>query len=150
MPRKHRVSLDPAQRSRLERLVRWGTSPARELLHARVLLRRADEGEADAEVAESVEVSVRTVGRVRKRFATAGVGAAPGRWPRPPRSARRKLDGEAGGHLVALICTGPPGGAGRADGGQAGARAGGGRVGGRPQPAEGRHRLAVHHRRRPY
>ena len=113
MPKKHDVSLDPAVRSELERLVRSGTSPARRLLHARVLL-RVDEGETDAEVAESVEVSVRTVERVRRLFAAGGgLAAALDRRPQPPRPGRRRLDGEAEAHLVALACSGPPEGRGR-------------------------------------
>lgn len=111
MPRKHEVSLDGRQRAELLRLVGSGSSPARKLLHARVLL-RADEGESDQEVAESVEVSVRTVERVRRLFATAGLGAALGRRPQPPRPAKRKLDGEAEAHLVALACSDPPDGRG--------------------------------------
>ncbi len=47
MPKKYEVSLAAGERAELERLVRSGTSPARKLLHARVLL-RADEGETDA------------------------------------------------------------------------------------------------------
>ncbi len=111
MGKKYEVSLESAQRSELERLVRSGTSPARRLLHARVLL-RADDGETDQEVAESVEVSVRTVERVRRLFAGGGLGAALDRGPQPPRPQKRKLDGDAEAHLLALACSSPPDGRG--------------------------------------
>ena len=60
-------------------------APARTQTHARILLTR-DAGTAgprwsDARVAEAVEVSARTVARVRARFAARGVAAAP-LWPR--------------------------------------------------------------------
>jgi DNA-directed RNA polymerase specialized sigma24 family protein len=75
MAKKYTVSLDEPQRWRLQRVVSSGASPAREQAHARVLL-KADEGLTDEEVAEAVEVSVRTVERVRRTFATGGVEAA--------------------------------------------------------------------------
>ena len=112
MPKKYEVSLDDDQRAELERVVRSGRWPARKVLHARVLL-RADEGLTDPEVAEAVEVSQRTVERVRRRFAEGGLAAALDRRPQPPRPAKRALDGEAEAHLVALACSTPPDGRGR-------------------------------------
>ena len=109
MPKKYVVSMDAGQRAELERLVRSGTSPARRLIHARVLL-KADAGDVDAEIAESLEVSVRTVERVRRRFSGEGVAAALDRRPQPPRPAKRKLDGDGEAHLVAPACSAPPDG----------------------------------------
>src|SRR5215204_6500062 len=111
MPKKYDVSLGDGQRAELERLVRSGASPARKLLHARVLM-RLDEGETDREVAESVEVSARTVERVRRVFAEGGLGAALDRRPQPPRPAGRLLDGDAEAKLVMLACSTPPAGRG--------------------------------------
>jgi transposase len=109
MPKKYVVSMDAGQRAELEQLVRCGTSPARRLIHARVLL-KADAGDVDEEIAESLDVSVRTVERVRRRFSGEGVAAALDRRPQPPRPARRKLDGDGEAHLVALACSAPPDG----------------------------------------
>ena len=109
MAKKYTVCLDEAQRARLRRAVSMGKGPAREQSHARVLL-KADEGLTDEEVSEAVEVSVRTVERVRRLFATAGVEAALKRRPQPPRPAKRKLDGEAEARLVTLACSKSPGG----------------------------------------
>jgi transposase len=60
-----------------------------------------------------VEVSARTVERVRRRFAEGGLAAALDRRPQPPRPAKRKLDGAAEAHLVAMVCSDPPDGRGR-------------------------------------
>jgi transposase len=109
MAKKYTVCLDEAQRARLRRAVSMGKGPAREQAHARVLL-KADEGLTDEEVSEAVEVSVRTVERVRRLFATAGVEAALKRRPQPPRPAKRKLDGEAEARLVMLACSKSPDG----------------------------------------
>jgi transposase len=105
--KKHVVELSVEQRERLRHVISSGSGPARGQAHARVLLKAGD-GETDQEVAESVEVSVRTVERVRKLFATGGLDAALGRRPQPPRPAKRKLDGAGEAHLVALACSEPP------------------------------------------
>src|SRR3712207_3198289 len=74
MPGKlHVVRLTGAERAELRALVAAGAAPARTQTHARILL-KCDVGAAgprwtDARVAEAVEVSSRTVARVRKRFA---------------------------------------------------------------------------------
>ena len=109
MRRKYEVSLDDGQRAELERLVRSGVWPARKVLHARVLL-RADEGDTDQEVAEAAEVSLRTVERVRRRFAEGGLAAALDRKPQPPRPDKKVLDGAGEAHLIALACSEPPDG----------------------------------------
>ena len=109
MRKKYDVSLAAEERAELEQLVRSGVWPARKVIHARILL-RADDGETDAEIAEAVEVAVATVGRVRKRFAGAGLGAALDRKPQPPRPAKRALDGAGEAHLIALACSEPPDG----------------------------------------
>ena len=114
MPKKkHAVELTDEQRAALERVVGRGRDSARKIARARVLL-RADAGETDdEEVADAVGVSVGTVERVRKRFATGGLDAAVERRPQPPRPGKRRLDGEAEARLVTLACSTPPAGHGR-------------------------------------
>ena len=81
MPTKqHVVRLTPAERAELRALVTAGRAPALTQTHARILL-KCDAGTggprwSDAEVAEAVEVSARTVARVRTRFAAGGLAAA--------------------------------------------------------------------------
>jgi len=109
MPKKHAVRLTAAQREQLDRLVRSGRHAARELIHARVLL-KADEGDTDQEIAEAVETSVRTVERVRRRFCCDGTEAALRPKPQPPRPDKRKVDGAAEAKLIALACSRAPAG----------------------------------------
>jgi len=81
----------------------------REEGHAEVYVMDAEGGPArvDEGIASALEVSVRTIERVRQRFVEQGLAAA--LLPKP--SARlyaRKLDGEQEAHLLALACTRPP------------------------------------------
>jgi hypothetical protein len=113
MKPKHRVHLTENQRQGLRRRIAAGRGPARELTHARILL-KADAGPggpawADAAIARALDVSVSTIERVRKRFIGQGLAAAVRRKP-PAREYRRALDGEAEAHLIALSCTEPPDG----------------------------------------
>ncbi len=107
----HVVRLPPAQRAELRTLLAAGSAPAHTQRHARILL-KCDAGGggprwSDARVAEAVEVSSRTVARVRARFATQGLTAALGR-KRPDRVYARKLDAAQEARLVAIACTEPP------------------------------------------
>jgi transposase len=109
--KRYRVTLTAEERDDLRRMISRGKADARKLAHARILL-QADEAEGgparvDEGIASALEVSVRTVGRVRQRFVEQGLAAA--LLPKP--SARlyaRKLDGEQEAHLLALACTRPP------------------------------------------
>jgi hypothetical protein len=117
MPAKrYHVCLTDEERARLQQMLSSGTTAARTLTHARILL-KADEGPGgphwgDAAIAGAVEVSEPTVARVRARCATEGMVAA--LVPRPPRTTRpRTLDGAGEAHLIALACSTPPNGQGR-------------------------------------
>jgi hypothetical protein len=110
---QHVVRLTAVERAAVRALLATGTTPAQTQTHARILL-KCDAGTGgprwtDARVAEAVEVSARTVARVRARFATQGVAAALGR-KRPARVYRRKLDSAQEARLVAIACTAPPAG----------------------------------------
>ena len=109
MPKKYVVELTTGQHDHLRSLVRSGRESARTLTRARVLL-KADEGEADDEIADAVDTSRGTVERVRKRFCTVGLDAALTDRPQPPRPHKRKIDGEAEARLVTLACSTPPDG----------------------------------------
>jgi len=111
MKTKYAVRLSAAERARLRTLVGSGAAPARQLAHARILL-KADQGEGgpgwnDQAIAGALEVCTATVARVRRQYATAGLEAALNRrWPE--REYARALDGEAEAHLIALACGTPP------------------------------------------
>jgi transposase len=111
--KQHIVRLTAAERAELRALLAAGTTPARTQTHARILL-KCDAGSGgprwtDVQVAEAVEVSARTVARVRARFARSGLAAALARKP-PARVYRRKLDSAQEARLVAIACTEPPAG----------------------------------------
>ena len=111
MNKHYLVTLTDSERASLGRRIAAGRSPARDLIHAHILL-KADDGRSgpawtDAAISTALEVSTSTIERVRKRFAEEGLEAAVRRRP-PRREYRRKLDGEQEAHLVALACTSPP------------------------------------------
>jgi transposase len=113
MTTKYNVTLTDEERTRLQDLIAAGTTKARKLTHARILLKAdvADgrAGWSDQRISEALEISPPTIHRVRKTFVEEGLEAALNR--RQPRSSRlRKLDGEQEAHLVALACGTPPAG----------------------------------------
>lgn len=111
--KRYCVTLTETERSQLHDLIAAGVAPARQLLHARILL-KADQGPGgpawtDARIAEAVEVSQPTVYRVRRQYVDAGREAALTRRP-PTRVYQQKLDGVQEAHLIALACSPPPAG----------------------------------------
>ena len=114
MNRKYLVKLTKAERERLRKLVSAGTAPARMITRARILL-KTDRGEhsgegptpIDQEIAEMLETSTATVGRVRERFFRQGLDAALER-SMPDRAYKRSLDGRAEARLIALACSQAP------------------------------------------
>jgi hypothetical protein len=108
---KYAVRLSDEERARLQTLVGRGVAPARQLAHARILL-KADQGEGgaawgDAAIAGALEIHPATVARVRRQFVAEGLDAALDRRA-PRREYARKLDGAQEAHLVALTCGTPP------------------------------------------
>src|SRR3954451_4062252 len=110
--KRYKVTLDAEERQHLHDLIAAGQAAARKLAHARILLKAdaADGGPAwpDRQIADALEVSTDTVGRVRQRFVEQGLDAALDRKQRdrPPRPI--KLDGRAEPRLIALACSPPP------------------------------------------
>lgn len=113
--RKNPVILSGEERNRLQSMIKGGRAPARQLTHARILL-KADEGEdapgenkawSDTEIADALEISRSTIFRVRTRFVAEGLEAA--LVHRQPKNTKpKKLDGEGEAHLIALACSEPP------------------------------------------
>ena len=107
---EYRVKLPKTERDHLENLISTGIEKARKLTRARILL-KADTGWTAKEIAKALDVGVPTVGRIRTRYATEGLG--PRGFPalnRKPtrRQYERKIDGAAEAQLIALICGEPP------------------------------------------
>jgi transposase len=111
MNQKYVVKLADEQKQHLEKLITSGTSPARMLTRARILL-KSDQSEngpnwSYEKIAEAFDVSEMLIRDVRKRFAEAGFEAALQR-KKPDREYEHSLDGEAEAHLIALACSQPP------------------------------------------
>jgi transposase len=111
MSKMYRVSLSAAERDELTALIRKGKADARKLAHARVLL-QVDESASglsatDEQTAQALNLSTRTVERVRERFVEQGLAAA--LLPKPStRRYERAFDGAQEARLIALACSAPP------------------------------------------
>jgi transposase len=103
-PQSVPVRLTPQQRESLEQL-RDHPLPRKQQYRRDILL-RADEGDADQEIADDLGVHAGTVRRVRRRFAERGLDGALTDRPRP--GAPPKLDGKQEAMVIALACTDAP------------------------------------------
>ena len=105
LKKKYVVRLTAEERSELRSLTTKGKSSARRIKRALVLL-AVDDGDKDAEAAERLRVSLRSVERLRQRFVEEGLTVALNDRPRPGKAPL--LDGHQTAHLVALTCSTPP------------------------------------------
>lgn len=112
MLKKYIVRLSQAERKSLEKVVRRGKSSASTINRARILLKADEEQEnggwRDQDIKEALDISIRTIERVRQRFVEEGLEAV--LKPRPGQGRKPKVDGEIEAHLVALRCSEPPAG----------------------------------------
>jgi hypothetical protein len=111
MAKRYRVTLTPEERQERQALITKGKASARKLAHARVLLQvdeaEAQAGRTDEEAAGALNLSVRTVERVRERFVEQGLAAA--LLPAPSKRVyARTFDGASEARLIALACGTPP------------------------------------------
>ena len=112
MPAKrYLVSLTDEERQTLEELTTKGKAAARKINHARILLKadlnQGDGGWSDQAISQALNISTRTIERVRQRFVEEGLENALN--PRPKPSLKlKKIDGETEAHLVALACSQAP------------------------------------------
>lgn len=102
--KKYVVELTAEERDTLEQLQQKGTSSARKLTRARILL-KADEGLEDEAIAEAVGTSVATIERTRQRFVESNLDAL-NEYPRP--GGKPKLSGKQEAQLIAVACTPAP------------------------------------------
>lgn len=110
--KKYIVRLSGDERKSLKRLVSSGKGPARMFTRAHILL-KADVGEGgpgwpDEKIAEAFDVTVQTIERVRKQLVEEGLEAVLSRRRYIQKVSRKKLDGDAEAHLIALACTDAP------------------------------------------
>src|SRR5579871_4732875 len=110
--KKYLVTLTANEREQLTARIAAGKAAAQKRAHARILLKAdaADGGPGwtDDRIAEAVEVSTDTVGRVRERFVADGLEAALSRKKQARPSRERVLDGAAEAGRIARACSPPP------------------------------------------
>ena len=110
--KKYIVHLSGKERKSLRSLVSSGKGSARMFTRARILL-KADVGEGgpgwpDEKIAEALDVTVQTIERVRKQLVEEGLDAVLSRRKYIQKVSRKKLDGDAEAHLIALTCSETP------------------------------------------
>jgi len=110
--KKYKVTLTEEERQELDALSSKGKHAAQTVLNALILL-ACDEGKYQKErsinedIARVLNVSMKTIGRVKKRFVEDGLDMALTGKP-STRVYDRKADGDLEAHLVALSCLEPP------------------------------------------
>jgi transposase len=112
--KKYIVTLTEDEREALGVLTSKGKHKSQKILNALILL-GCDEGEfqkkrlTNKEIARVLNVSMKKIDRVKKRFVEDGLDIAlNGR--KGSRIYAKKVDGDFEAHLVALSCSDPPGG----------------------------------------
>ena len=105
--KRYPVHLSAEQRQELQHLIHTGKSTAHQQMAARVLL-KADEANEEhlssSQIAQGLEISPRTVIRIKQRYAQQGLSTAlSGNYPKE-RPLRRKIDGHVEAHLIAIAC----------------------------------------------
>lgn len=106
--KKWMVRLEAEERERLRQLVRVGKAAVYKIRHANVLL-AVDESEegpgcADGQVAETLQIGVRSIESLRRRFVEEGLESALGRKKREAPSIERMFDGAKEAKLIAVAC----------------------------------------------
>lgn len=109
---KCRVTLTKEERERLESIIKEGKQTARKFNRAKILL-LADEGAGvspmtDMEISKKLNVSLRTVARVRRLLVTKGQIDDVLNFNHHNAGAPPKIDGKIQAAIVALTCSTPP------------------------------------------
>jgi hypothetical protein len=111
------IRLSTEERQQLKEIVRKGAHPARMQTRARILLMAAERSlssrgratrrtNSNQTIAESLQLSARTVSRVRQAFVQGGLKQALYDQHHPGRPV--ELDGQVEAKLIMLACSSPP------------------------------------------
>ena len=110
--RRYKVTLEKEEREALHKITEKGSHKSQKVLNALILL-NCDEGgfqerrAKNEEIAGVLQVSMRKIDRVKKKFVEDGLDVAlNGR--KGERVYKKKADGDFEAHLVALSCSEPP------------------------------------------
>ena len=110
--KKYKVTLTQEEREELEALSSKGKHAAQTVLNSLILL-ACDEGKFQQQrsinetIACVLNVSMKTIDRVKKRFIEEGLEAVLQRKP-STRIFQTKVDGDLEAHLIAMSCSEPP------------------------------------------
>lgn len=113
MPKQlYHVRLSDSEKKKLLSLISKGSSSARTIMHANILL-AADENSSsgkktEAEIAAIYSVHYQTVHFVRKTYALFGLETAISRKKRVTPPTEPKITGEVAAKIIALSCSEPP------------------------------------------
>jgi hypothetical protein len=112
MPKKkYVIALSPEERTKLIKIIKTGTSPARVILRANILLSsdtNVTKPLTVAATAELFQTTATTVQNVRTSYAENGLDGALYRKKRTIPPVKPKVDGEVEAHIIALCCSEPP------------------------------------------
>jgi len=107
MEKKYIVKLTNEERIELNKILSNGNAAAKKHKIAQILLRAdfSSEGSCytDGEICDEIEVSTKTVTRLRKKFIEGGLKKVFEK-KFTPRYSRRKFDGEGEAKLIAICC----------------------------------------------
>ena len=106
MKKTYKVKLSKKQKRLIEKKLSSGESSAR-ILKRLAILKKADEGLKDKEIAKEAMVGQATVERIRKRYCQEGLESLMIN-PTPKRDYKRKFDGDKEAQLIAIACGRPP------------------------------------------
>jgi hypothetical protein len=113
MPKKlYEISLTQAERAELVKMVKTGTSSARTILRANILLQSDTSGHVKPigtrEMAALLNTSATTIENVRKEYAGSGLKDTLARKKRETPPVPAKIDGCLEAKIIALSCQDPP------------------------------------------
>lgn len=109
--RKYTIDLSNEERDLLHKITKTGTSTARIIMRANILLSsdiHAGQKHTTAGIAEILHTTKTTIQNVRKSYAENGLEYAIHRKKRTTPPVPAKVDGDVEAHIIALCCSQPP------------------------------------------
>lgn len=113
----YKVTLTKEERDSLMANTRQGSHTAKKVIHSLILL-NVDKGaynespQTNEQICKVLNIGMRTIDRVKKRFVMEGLDAALGVAP-TSRIYEKKVDGDMEARLISIACSNPPEGFGR-------------------------------------
>lgn len=111
--KKYVIELTDSERRELKKIIKNGTSPAKVINRANILLASdtsAGKAMTVAQTAERFNTTPTTVQTVRTEYAQSGIGCALYRKKRETPPVPPKVDGSLEAHIIAVCCSKPPDG----------------------------------------